>query len=100
MDTSEYQQYGEDSVTVLLDQYGGRKTALSLKGEEYDKMGLVSSEVKTEWKTLKHYLTKKPEEDMASQLRELATNETLISMFPNLNILANMPYDSGWNCFC
>ena len=90
VDTSEYQQYGEGSVTVLLDQYGGRKTAVSLEGEEYEKMGLVSSEVKAEWKTLKHYLTKKPQEDMASQLHELVTNETLISMLPNLNTLASI----------
>ena len=47
------------SVTVLLDQYGGRKTAVFLEGEEYEKMGLVSSEVKAEWKTLQHYLAKK-----------------------------------------
>ena len=53
---------------VLLDQYEGRKTAVSLEGEEYKKMGLVSSEVKAEWKTFKNYLTKKPQEDMASQL--------------------------------
>ena len=59
VNTSEYQQYGEGPVTVLLDQYGGRKTAVSLEGEEYEKMGLVSSEVKAEWKTLKHYLAKK-----------------------------------------
>ena len=90
VDTSEYQQYGEGSVTVLLDQYGGRKTAVSLEGEEYEKMGLVSSEVKAEWKTLKHYLAKKTQEDMASQLHELVTNETLISMFPNLNTLASI----------
>ena len=32
---------------------------MSLEGEEYEKMGLVSSEVKAEWKTLKHYLAKK-----------------------------------------
>ena len=44
---------------MLLDQYGGRKTAMFLEGEEYEKMGLVSSEVKAEWKTLKHYLAKK-----------------------------------------
>ena len=44
----EYQQYGEGSVTVLLDQYGGRKTVVSLEGEEHEKMGLVSSEVKGE----------------------------------------------------
>ena len=53
VDTSEYQQYGEGSVTVLLDQYGGRKTAVSREGEGYEKMGLVSSEVKTQWKSLK-----------------------------------------------
>ena len=90
VDTSEYQQYGKGSVMVLLDQYGGRKTAVSLEGEEYEKMGLVSSEVKAEWKTLKHFLTKKPQEDMASQLHELVTNETLISMLPNLNTLASI----------
>ena len=90
VDTSKYQQNGEGSVTVLLDQYGGRKTAVSLEGEEYEKMGLVSSEVKAEWKTLKHYLTKKPQEDMASQLHELVTNETLISMLPHLNTLESI----------
>ena len=58
VDTSKYQQYGSDSVAVLLDQYGGRKTVVSLEGEEYEKMGLVSSEVEGEWKTLKHYLTR------------------------------------------
>ena len=89
-------------------------TAVSLEGEEYEKMGQVSSEVKAEWKTLKHYLAKKPQEDMASQLHELVTNEILISMFPNLNTLASnthqhvsklehfgkhTPYNSDWNCF-
>ena len=91
MDTSEYQQYGEDSVMVLLVQYGERKTAVSLDGEEYEKMGLVSSEVKTGWKTLKHYLTKiTTGRHMASQLHEVVTNKTLITMFPNLNTLASM----------
>ena len=52
MDTSEYQQYGEDSITVMLDQYGERNTAVSLEGEEYEKMGMVSSEDKAECETL------------------------------------------------
>ena len=90
MDTSEYQQYGDDSVMVLLDQYGGRKTAVSFEGEGYEKMGLVSSEVEGEGKTLKHYLTKNLQEDMASQLHELVTNETLITLFPNLNTSASI----------
>ena len=63
---------------------------MSLEGEENEKMGLVSSEVKAEWKTLKHYLAKKTQEDLASQLHELVTNKTLISMFPNLNTLASI----------
>ena len=75
---------------MLLDQYGGRKAAVFLENEEYEMMGLVSSEVKAEWKTLNHYLAKKTQEDMASQLHELVTNETLISMFPNLNTLASI----------
>ena len=33
---------------VLLDQYGGRKTAVSLEGEEYEKIRLVSSQDKAE----------------------------------------------------
>ena len=33
---------------------------------------------------------KKPQEDMASQLYELVTNETLICRFPNLNTLASI----------
>ena len=37
MDTYEYQKYGEDSVMVLLEQYGQRKTAVTLDGEEYEK---------------------------------------------------------------
>ena len=57
VDTSEYQQYGKGSVTVLLDQYGGKKTVVSLEGEEYEKMGLVSSEVKAEWKILSNQKT-------------------------------------------
>ena len=48
MDTSEYQHYGDDSVAVLLDQYGGRKTAYLLKMEEYEKIGPMYSEVKGE----------------------------------------------------
>ena len=32
----------------------------------------------------------KSQEDMGSQLHDLVTNETLITMFPNLNILASI----------
>ena len=45
---------------------------MSLEGDEYEKMGLVSSEVKAERKTLKHQNHRK-----TSELHELVTNETL-----------------------
>ena len=83
-DASEYQKYGADSVEVLLNHYGETKSAVSLQGEHFKKKGLVTDEVKVEWKMLKHYLTKKPEDDMGKQLQELTTNETLVNMFPNL----------------
>ena len=84
---------------MLLDQYGGRKTAVFLVSEEYEKMGLVSNEVKAEWKTLNHYLAKKIQEDMASQLHELVTNETLNQHVSKLEHFGkHMPYNSDWNC--
>ena len=89
-DASEYQQYGADSVEVLLNHYGETKPAVSLQGEHFEKTGLVTDEVKVEWKMLKHYLTKKPEDDMGKQLQELTTNETLVNMFPNLDTLATV----------
>ena len=35
-------------------------------------------------------MAKQPKDSMKLQLKELATNETLIAMFPNLNTLANI----------
>ena len=34
-------------------------------------------------------MAKQPKDSMKLQMKELATNETLIAMFPNLNMLAN-----------
>ena len=35
-------------------------------------------------------MAKQPKENMQPQLKELVTNETLVTMFPNLNTLANI----------
>ena len=48
---------------------------------------MISNDVTTEWK---QFMAKQPKESMQLQLKELVTNETLVSMFPNLNTLANI----------
>ena len=79
--------YGENSVGVLMKHYGVGKTAETMQNEEFTRPPLISSEVQTEWKTLRHFLLQKPEEDMRTQLKELASNDMIVTMFPNLNTL-------------
>ena len=88
--SSHLASYGEDSIDVLINQYGAEKPAHTVQGEEFMKPPLITSEVHTEWKTFRCFLSKKPEEDMKAQLRELARNDMLVTMFPNLSALSNM----------
>ena len=90
LDSSEYSNYGKDSLSTLLHQYGLPRTALSLDGEEFQKQALITDEVYAEWTTFRHYVAKQPKEDMKSQLHDLLTNETLKPMFPNLRTMANV----------
>ena len=89
-DSAELPTYGSESIEVLLNHYGVDKPALTLSGEEAEKSALISYEVQTEWITFQNLLAKKPKESMASQLKELITNEMLITMFPNLHKLASI----------
>ena len=49
-----------------------------------------SSDLPTEWKTFRRYITNQPREDIKEQLKELSTNSMMQTMFPNLSILANV----------
>ena len=49
-----------------------------------------SSELLTEWKTFRRYITNQPREDIKEQLKELSTNSMMQTMFPNLRILPNV----------
>ena len=49
----------------------------------------LSSDVATERKTFRQYITNQPREDILEQLKELSTNSMMQNMFPNLSILAN-----------
>ncbi len=84
------QGYGEDYLHTLLDHYGTQKVAKTLDGEDTVKQALISADVCTEWKTYKQYLVKQPKENMKLQLKELAANDMLKTMFPNLNVLARI----------
>lgn len=65
--------------------------AKSVKGEEFIKSALISSdEIHAEWKTYRNYITKQPKEDLQKQLTELISNEMLITMFLNLSTLSGI----------
>lgn len=84
--------YGENSIKLLADHYGTEMPAETVQGDEYTKQPVIptSPEIHTEWKTFRNYMARKPEEDMKAQLKELASNKMLVTMFPNLSTLANV----------
>ena len=62
------------------------------------KPALISSDLSTEWKTFCKYISQQPKEDMKAQLKELTTNDMLLTMFPNFNVLADVCLTIY--CFC
>ena len=90
LDSSDLSCYGEDALKILLDHYGADRPAETVLGVEVCTPALISCELHTEWKTFHHFLAKKTKDDMKTQLKELATNEMLETMFPNLNRLAKI----------
>ena len=74
--------YGEDQVKVLLEHYGSELPAETVVGDEFLMPAVItsSSDLPTEWKTFRRYITNQPREDIKEQLKE----------FPNLSILANV----------
>ena len=84
--------YGEDQVKVLLEHYGSELPAETVVGGEFLKPAVItsSSELLTEWKTFRRYITNQPREDIKEQLKELSTNSMVQTMFPNLSIVANV----------
>ena len=84
VDSCHYKHYGEDSLGVLLDQYGLNKTTLTLDGEEFEKKALITTDVCDEWTTFCHYLANQPKEDMAPQLNNLVRTGMLKTMFETM----------------
>lgn len=80
--------YGEDSIGTLLDHYGKDLRGETVEGIAFEKAAIISRDVLTEWKTYRQLMTKQPKEDMTAQLKELAVNDTIIALLPNLHKLA------------
>ena len=51
---------------------------------------MPAPDIHTEWKTFHQFLSKKTKDNMKLQLKELATNKMLETMFLNLNALAKI----------
>ena len=73
---------------LLLNSLGEILPAKSLEGTEFEKAGIGSSELSTEWKTYCQLLMQ-PKDDIL-QLKELLTNDMLIALFSNLHKLATI----------
>ena len=57
---------------------------------KYLKPAMISSDVRTEWRSFRALLVKQPADNTASQLKDLVTNDMLIAMFPNLSTIATV----------
>ena len=84
--------YGDNQVKVLLEYYGSELPAETVVGDEFLMPAVItsSSDLHTEWKTFRRYITNQPREDIKEQLKEVSTNSMMQTMFPNLSILANV----------
>ena len=89
-DSSQFPTYGKKSIEVLLNHYGNDVFALTLNDDKTVKTAVIFPEVLTEWITFPTLLAKKPEDSIALQLKELITNEMLVTMFPNLQKMASI----------
>ena len=80
--------YGEGAIDTLIDHYAQNFQAETVHGVQFVKEGIISLDVRTEWKTYRQFLSKQPKDNLKTQLQELATNDTLIALLPNLHKVA------------
>lgn len=70
-DSLDLPSYGKGPVDALINHYGADRLAETVQHEEYVKQALTSSELRTEWKAFRNYLSKQPRGTLQSQLKEL-----------------------------
>ena len=81
-DSPDFPRYGEEAIKTLLTHYGVEKPAGTMLGDETVREAIITSDVATEWKTYRQLLVNKTESHMKLQLKELASNDMLKTMFP------------------
>ena len=77
-------------LKILMEHYGKDKDAETLQGEATVREAILTSDISTEWKTFRKYMSKEMQENTKSQLMALASNSMLKTMFPNLHKLASI----------
>ena len=70
--------------------YGKEGPAKISLGEPTIKENVSSSKICSEWKIYRQFMIKKPKENMKLQLKELASNVMMTTMFPNLHTIASI----------
>ena len=82
--------YGEGAIDTLIDHYAQDFPAETIHGVHFVKEGMITLDVRTEWKMYCQLLSKQPKDNLKTQLQvlELATNDTLIALLPNLHKFA------------
>ena len=90
VEAAELSTYGEEEISTLLAHYGEEKPAETLLGEPTNKEAIITSDITTEWKTYRQLIVNKPEDNMKLQLKEIASNDMLKTLFPNLSKLATI----------
>ena len=87
VEAAELSTYGEEEISMLLAHYGEEEPAETLLGEPTNN---ITSDITTEWKTYRQLPVNKPEDNMKLQLKEIASNDMLKTLFSNLSKLATI----------
>ena len=80
--------YREGAIDTLIDHYAQDFPTETLHGVQFVKEGIISLDVRTERKMYFQLLSKQPKYNLKTQLQELAINDTLLALLPNLHKLA------------
>ena len=62
-------KYGDDKIIAFIQHYGKELQGETIVGDEYVRPAFVYSDLPTEWKTFRRYITSQPKEDMNKQLK-------------------------------
>jgi len=92
--------YGDNKIKALIQHYGKELQGETIVGDEYARQAFVSSDLPTEWKTFRRYITNQPKEDINKQLKELSTS-SMLEIVSKFEYPCKCMFDySSRNCFC